>query len=110
MNPFIFIITYGLFFTYNIFYFLLISENKEESNNNNFIKSNQTYNSSLNDKQNLENTTISISTPLFINSLKNNNNTYIISKKNNHKESYENKYHQNCYISDVIIHYKCESN
>lgn len=104
MNPFIFIVTYGLFFTYNIFYFLIID--------NNSTKSNTILNIQNNSIPNIQNNTI-LNQIEQIN-IKNNeleqiNNNFIkkYNQNKNHNYNFFEK-EQNCYISDIIIHYKCD--
>ncbi len=110
MDPFIFIVTYGLFFTYNIFYFLTIDNINIKPNtillSNNTIPSiqNNTFANILNLVNN-QTEQINIKN----NELEQINNNFI--KKYNQNKNYNYNFFekgQNCYISDIIIHYKCE--
>ncbi len=114
MNPLIFIITYGLFFSYNMIYFFLIKDN------NNLIKSvnliqNEIEIDNNNKSFSYENTNL-LNKTYYDNKLNNtlvnksnntNHNKLIIKKEKQNNNYYSNSYKTNCYISDIIIHYKC---
>ncbi len=110
MDPFIFIVTYGLFFTYNIFYFLTIDNINIKPNtillSNNTIPSiqNNTFANILNLVNN-QTEQINIKN----NELEKINNNFIkkYNQNKNHNYNFFEKA-QNCYISDIIIHYKCD--
>jgi hypothetical protein len=125
MNPYIFILTYGLFFIYNIFYFLIIDNNL---NNKNGSNTNLLYNNTnllLNNTNflNIQNQTNINFTNQIISIMNTNQDLYTqtgnlknhsdnsisLFKKLSNFEKKEYKYFRHeCYISDIIIHYKCE--